>query len=302
MSSIKLKWLIVLFALAAPLLHSTRGYCAQQRNVELIAMIGKDEVMGTFNEPAALFYDESKQRLYVADTVNNRLVSFDQGFTFLASLVHENFALPMGIVKLSTGEFFITDGEKAKVIFIDVKNKIIEPLNIRNVPPAAERFLAGRIAIGGDEHLYVIDRLNKRILVVDRNGNFLRSITARGREFYGFNDVRVDDRGFVYAVDTLAAKVYVFNDKGRLVSKFGGDGRLVFPVSVAVDSRGYVYVLDRHPGVIRIFDKTGRLQYDLLKKGYNPGELYNPSYIYIDAKDRIFTIDGNRVQVFKEKR
>ena len=100
MSSIKLKWLIVLFALAAPLLHSTRGYCAQQRNVELIAMIGKDEVMGTFNEPAALFYDESKQRLYVADTVNNRLVSFDPGFTFLASLVHENFALPMGIVKL----------------------------------------------------------------------------------------------------------------------------------------------------------------------------------------------------------
>ncbi|HHD11990.1 MAG TPA: hypothetical protein ENK42_06070 [Deltaproteobacteria bacterium] len=73
-----------------------------------------------------------------------------------------------------------------------------------------------------------------------------------------------------------------------------------FPVSVAVDSRGYIYVLDRHSGRILVFNDKGVLQYLLLRKGVSPGELYNPGYIYIDGKNRIYTIDGNRVQIFLE--
>jgi sugar lactone lactonase YvrE len=171
------------------------------------------------------------------------------------------------------------------------------------VPKAVEKFMPGRFTLDYSGNLYVIDRLNKRIVVVDKDGNFIKSITARGKGFYGFNDVRVDDRGYVYGVDTVGATVYIYSDKGKLVNSFGGaSSGLVFPVSVAISSKGLIYVAERYLSQIMVFDASGTLQYTLLSKGVTSGEVYHPSYVYIDKSDRIYTVDGSRVQVFKEKR
>lgn len=273
---------------------------------EVVAVITGDEFMGMLKSPGALFFDESKKRLYIADTGNNRLVSLDSAFEYLAALSHENISLPVSIVKDKEGLFYIVDGEKAEIKIIDIKKELVERLELKGVPPAPQQFVPGRLAIDLNDRLYATDKLNERILVFDRAGTFLREITVEGEGFFGFSDVRVDRKGNVYAVDTLGGSVYVFTTEGELVSRFGKRGdkndEFRFPTSLAVDKAGLIYVLDKHAGSILVFTPTGTFQYTIASPGPKEGQLHNPSYIYIDSEDRIFTIDGVRIQVFKDKK
>jgi len=278
------------------------SHAQQEKPFSTVAVITKEEFGGALSEPSALFFDESKKRLYVSDALNNRLVSYDEEFRFLSELSDKEFSLPMGVVKTPEGDFLTVDGKKAEMKLIDVKNKIVKPFAIKGLPGGREIFVPGRFTMDNSGRFYVIDRLNKRIVVIARDGTFLRAVSPDSiGDFHGFNDVRVDDAGWVYAVDTLGRTVYVFDDKGGVAARFGGGKTgLKFPVSIAVNKSGLIYVLDRHAGQILVFDRDGRIQYTISRRGMGRGGLYNPTYIFLDAGGRIYTIDGARVQVFEE--
>ena len=71
-------------------------------------------------------------------------------------------------------------------------------------------------------------------------------------------------------------------------------------MSLAAD-RKYIYVADAHAGTVFVFDKTGVLHHRIGKKGERE-EFSHPTYVFVDASERIFVIDGNRVQVLKEEK
>ena len=73
-------------------------------------------------------------------------------------------------------------------------------------------------------------------------------------------------------------------------------------MSLALDKNGLIYVADQHAGKIFVFDKKGNFQYTIAKPGVKTGELSSPSYIFIDKDGKLYIIDANRVQVFKEER
>ena len=287
------------FSLALVFSFSGVLHAQKEKAARIVAVITKEELGGALSEPSAIFFDESKKRLYVSDALNNRLVSYDEQFKFLSELSDKELSLPMGVVKTPEGDFLTVDGRTAELKLIDVRNKTVRPVAIKGLPPGRERFVPGRFAMDNSGRFYVVDRLNKRIVVTAPDGTFLRAVSPDSlKGFHGFNDVRVDGSGYLFAVDTLGRTVYVFDGKGSVVSRFGKDLR--FPVSVAVNNAGLIYVLDGHAGQVLVFDTDGRIQYTVLKRGMGQGELYNPSYIFIDGPGRIYTIDGGRVQVFEE--
>jgi DNA-binding beta-propeller fold protein YncE len=273
--------------------------------VKVLAALVGDEFMGRLKHPRGLFYDEAKKRFYVADSGNKRLVSFDSEFNFLAELSYATIELPMWFVKNSEGRFFVVDGAKSVILYIDTNKKIIEPWRIKGLPRGDEVFIPGAIAIDASDSIYVVDKLNKRILVIDRDGNFLREIAPGGKGFNGFNDVKVDDRGDVYALDTIGGVIYIFRPNGKLLTSFGsrgsGPGQFRFPVSLAVNMKKHIYVVDAHAGNIKVFDRSGTVQRSIASKGNKDGELNSPSCIFIDKEGKIYTIDGDRVQVFEEE-
>ena len=274
---------------------------------KVVAVIAHDEVMGRLKEPSGVFYDASKERLYVADTGNNRLVSFDKEFSYLSELTDEGFSLPVTVLKTEEGDFLVLDAKEGVIKVIDMKQKKVSLFDIKGVPVAKEKFIPGRFTSDESGNIYVIDRLNRRIVVVKKDGSFDKVIAPSSpASFYGFNDVKAGG-GSVYGLDTVSSMVYVFDAKGSVVSKFGvsidpstsSSGGLSFPISLAA-SGGFIYVLYRHSGEIGVFDGRGALQYVLSDKGFKEGELYTPSYISISADGLIYVVDGGRVQVFRE--
>lgn len=273
---------------------------------KVVAVIAYEEIMGRLKEPSGVFYDASKERLYVADTGNNRLVSFDKDFSYLSELIDERFALPVTVLKTEEGDFLVLDAKAGVIKVIDMKQKKVSLLDMKDIPAGKEKFVPGRFTSDGAGNLYVIDRLNRRIVAVKKDGSFDKVIApALSASFYGFSDVKAGG-GFVYGLDTVSSTVYVFDAKGSVVSKFGvsidpsaSSGGLSFPVSLAA-SGGFIYVLYRHSGEIGVFDGRGALQYVFSGKGFKEGELYAPSYISISADGLIYVVDGGRVQVLRE--
>ncbi len=275
--------------------------------VKLVTVITANEFSGKLNQPMGLFFDENKKRLYVADSGSKRIISYDQDFKYLAELTNDDIQLPTNIVRNGNGQFLVVDASRAEILFFEVKKDLqIDRLVLKGVPEGKEIFVPGRIAIDKKDNVYIVDKLNRRIIVVDRAGIFLRALTVKGEGFFGFNDVRADGEGNVFALDTLGGKVYGFDRHGNLLNSFGGKdpaGRpyFEFPVSLAV-TESYIYVADGHLGTIRVFDKTGNLRHSISKKGEREGELSSPVFVFTDDAQRIFVIDGNRVQVLKEEK
>lgn len=276
--------------------------------VRLLAVVsGGGEFTSRLKEPSGLFFDEAKKRLYIADSGSKRIVSTDADFKYLAELSSKEIELPTAVVKNGAGQFLAVDAGRGEMLLIEAKKEVqIETFKLKGGEAGRDIFIPGRIAIDGQDRVYVIDRLNRRILVTDGGGAVLRSISVKDEGFYGFNDVRVDEGGNVYALDTLGGKVYVFDNSGNLKLKFGGKdsaGAAIFkfPLSLAV-SRDFIYVADAHAGTLFVFDKTGVMHHRIGRKGEREGEFSHPTYLFVDGSERIFVIDGNRVQVFKEEK
>lgn len=300
------KLLFILFSVFCFLLFATFVFSAEKGGMRVVAVITGDEIIGKLKQPSGLFFDEIKKRLYIADSGNGRLVSFDSEFKSLSELTNEAMALPISLVKNKEGNFFILDSGKGKIIFIDLEKKVVKSFSQSSVPPGKEQFIPGRMAIDTANRLYIIDKLNRRLIVVEQTGAFVREITVKDKGFFGFADVRVDDKGEIYAIDAIAGVVYIFDDKGSIISRFGSrenkEDNFRFPTSLAVDKNGLIYITDQHAGRILVFDKKGVFQHAISRPGMKEGELSYPSYIFIDKEGRIYTIDGNRIQVFQDEK
>src|SRR3990167_745429 len=68
-------------------------------DITLIASLSGDKQTGKFNQPVSLFFDESKKRLYIADTGNNRLISFDSEFNYISESKEMRRLLPVSAIE-----------------------------------------------------------------------------------------------------------------------------------------------------------------------------------------------------------
>lgn len=293
------------FAIVLQTYAPIEAQAAQNVGAKVAAVISNEESLGKLVQPSGLFFDEAKKRLYIADGGGKRIVSMNQEYKYLAEFTNPLMPMPVQVVKAETGLFYVVDASKGALLVVDTKLDIVKPVELSRVQPGRDVFVPGRIAIGKDDKLYVIDKLNKRILVSDAQGVVSRAIVVKNEAgLYGFNDVRVDADNNVYALDAVGARVYVFDSSGAEITSFGGrtdkTTLMRFPVSLAVGRTGLIYVADRHAGAVLVYDRTGALQYAISQKGEREGELSSPTYVMIDEAQRIYVIDNNRIQVFKE--
>lgn len=124
----------------------------------------------------------------------------------------------------------------------------------------------GTVVIGAARRVYVADRGNHRIQVLDVEGHFLYQLGRKGRAGGGFGnlvDLAVNATGGIYALDRQTASVHQFTPEGELVRVMQGSGRTSFrlndPVAVAVDARNHVWVASAGGPLLVEFDDTGEL-------------------------------------------
>ena len=154
-----------------------------------------------------------------------------------------------------------------------------------------------------NNQLYVCDRDNGRVQVLDSNLNFVRSFGNGPGQLKDPVDVDVDRHGYIYVLDENRNKVLVFSEDGQYLRHFGqrgqGKNELSCPRGLCV-SGDFVYITEWHNSCVSVFHTCGTFLHSFGKFGSGKGELKIPYGIAIDQDGFVFVCDcyNNRIQVF----
>jgi len=158
-----------------------------------------------------------------------------------------------------------------------------------------------------NDRIYLTDTNNKRIQILDREGNGLKTFGAWGNkpgEFQFPYGIAADSKGRIFVADLYIGAVSIFDKDGKFLGYFAektpGEKLFQMPAGIhIVDDKIYVSDVRRHQ--VMLFDINGKLLKTLGKPGVkNPGEFKAPNALTTDQEGNLYIVDtGNqRVQVF----
>lgn len=263
---------------------------------EWLASLKSDAQIGEMRRPTALFIDYEKERYYVVDSGNNRLISFDKSGKMLSSFnVNQSLDAPVDMIRDAAGFLWVIERGRNTITKIDLKTKTVNPVSLKIndhqvYPDRLEQF--------GDK-LYVIDRATGNILLLNQDALFEKNISCAECKS-GFTDFRISSSGEIWALGQAEKALYHFTNKGEFDKKIFLLNKELFPVSFDIDSSGFFYVADRFSGSIVVFDQDGQVKYSFLGWGQVRGRLAYPIELRFDPWGRLCVVDeGNgRVEIF----
>ena len=169
----------------------------------------------------------------------------------------------------------------------------------------------GGIAVGADQQIYLVDRRNHRIQILQSNFEYKKSYfnpDESERRSEHVENVALNSEEELFVTDKNNDNVQVFNPKGRFLFTFGKRARsseyirggLSSPKGIAIDREDFVYVGGRD-NVVSIFDRKGNFIRSFGSTGDQPGQFRDIVGMHVDHQGRLYVCDwqNNRVQVFQ---
>jgi len=208
---------------------------------------------------------DAQDKIYVTDSESGKIFVFDPNGKMervIGALKYGEgfFKRPTGIaVDSPAGHIYVTDTLRGEIYMMDMQGSVLKKIGKRGIGNG-EFNLPTELRLYGD-NLAVVDALNFRVQVFDKNGEFQYSIGKNG-----------DDVGAMFR-----------------------------PKGVAFDSEGNLYVVDGMWSAVQAFNREGQLLYYFGQLGNAPGAFQLPTGLKIDGQDRIYVVDSfnKRVQVFR---
>ncbi|GIP31047.1 nuclease PIN [Paenibacillus sp. J2TS4] len=122
------------------------------------------------------------------------------------------------------------------------------------------------VFVGPDDHIYIADSGNNRIVHLDENYDFIRYLTVSEKPLLNPEGVFVNEAGHVFIADTGNKRIVQLDADGSLIqeiarpeSRFIPDSFQYDPVKLVADKRGYLYVatLGGYRGLLQLDPEGG---------------------------------------------
>lgn len=253
--------------------------------------------------------------------------------------IKANFKTPAGLTFDPEGNLYIADRENHRVRKLDTSGNISTFAGIGKAGfsgdggPAvrAKLNLPSGLAVDKKGNLYISDRSNDRIRVVDKKG-VIRTYAGSG--IAGFQGdagpalkaqldkpfgIALDEAENLYIADRNNNRVRKVSPEG-IITTVAGDGGFFFmgdngpayrasvaaPTGVAVDKKGNLYIADRNNNRIRLVDKlgmirtvagTGQQDYNGESETARETNLYLPFGLTVDSNDNLLVIDRSHYRI-----
>ncbi|MBF0547041.1 MAG: IPT/TIG domain-containing protein [Candidatus Riflebacteria bacterium] len=270
---------------------------------------------GMFDSPNWVNLNSS-DTIFVADTNNNRIQSFDSNAQFINEIGQFGSGLgqyqsPVSVI-FSGGSLFIADMTNSRVQVVDPNN-----IFLKSIEPDTSGLNTDPTKLAVDQIrqlLYVVDTGDPQaspessVNVFDLSGNFIRKLGSFGSgagQFRFPRGIAVDSSGNVYVADSKNARIQKFNQDGAFLKKWGaygtGDGQFSLLQQVAIDSSGnFIYAIDSLGNRVQKFTLNGDFISKWGKSGSGDGEFNHPIDLAIDSSGTVYIVDtdNNRIQKF----
>jgi DNA-binding beta-propeller fold protein YncE len=215
-------------------------------------------------EPQCVAVD-AKDNIYVTDSKAGKVFVFDTHGKYQGALGSIKggegfFKRPTGIaIDPETQQIYVTDTLRDRIYVLDSKGEVLRTIGHHGAGKAEFNFPTELLLKNGT--LAVVDAMNFRVQMFDRNGAFQGTIGSVGDE----------------------------------------SGTLYRPKGIALDSEDHIYLVEGLWGVVQVFDRQGQLLYTFGNRGTGLGQFQLPTGLFIDHNDRVYVVDSynRRVQVFQ---
>jgi tripartite motif-containing protein 71 len=152
------------------------------------------------------------------------------------------------------------------------------------------------VALDKDNNIYVTDQLHFRVVVFDKNGNYLRQFGKKGKEKGHFDapmGIDVGEDGKIYVCDRIKMTLMIFNNEGRIIKEI----RAPYPLNVEVEGDKIFLTT---AGSIGVFDrKKEQLIQFWGQKGREVGEFDFPQGLDVDREGNVYVSDSNNTRIIK---
>jgi DNA-binding beta-propeller fold protein YncE len=212
--------------------------------------------------PQCVAVDE-KDNIYITDSEAGRVFVFDpQGKTrsVFGSLRHGEgfFKRPTGIaIDRETHRVYVTDTLADRVYILDADGRVLRSFG-RHGGEKGEFNYPIEVQVKNGV-VVVVDAMNFRVQLFDRDGNFQAQIGTTGDPAGGIyrpKGVGIDSEDHIYVVDSEWGLVQVFDRKGRLLYRFGNGtnfGQFLLPAGLFIDRNDRVYLVDSFNRRVQVF-------------------------------------------------
>jgi DNA-binding beta-propeller fold protein YncE len=222
-------------------------------------LVGKSQ----FEAASDIAVDKSGN-VYVADSVNNRVVKYSANGQRLLSIGQPGeLDGPLGLAVADNGEIIVANTNNHSIFVYDAGGKLTRRFGSEGSGLGNLRFPHG-IAVDAKGAIYVADFLNDRIAVFSAQGTPMLSFGAIGASAGQFNNpygIALDGRERVWVTDAENSRVQVFTAQGtnaQVPISSGAGARLDHPKSVAITADGQVIVCNTGNHSVDIF-RVGNL-------------------------------------------
>ena len=240
------------------------------------------------------------------------LLGFSESGSAVKTLVYgrgakeaNSFILPVAVAVGTDGRMAVADmGRRCVHLYLPAKKRYVRLYGGENTR------MSSPVSVVFDDALqiYVSDSAGQ-ILMFESDGTFRSSITRAGAEplkrptGLAYSGARK----MLFAVDTLAGKVYAFHSGGELAYAFGergeGNGQFNFPTHIFRSAEGTLYITDSLNFRIAMFDETGAFLGAFGHHGDGSGDLAMPKGVAVDRDGAVYVVDGifDNVQLFNRE-
>ncbi|HSN15565.1 MAG TPA: SMP-30/gluconolactonase/LRE family protein [Anaeromyxobacteraceae bacterium] len=173
---------------------------------------------------------------------------------------------PTGLALSPDGKrLYVACGSSSRIVRVDLAQGTLTHVTASTKPHPGSMV---SVAVDDAENLYVSDRSSNSVVVLDRDGRFLRKFGGETLKIP--TQLAIDRKAqLLYVISGATSaqsehSVEVFSLKGehlRTIGKRGGDqGNFNFPTYLSVGPDGLLYVADMLNFRVQIFDREGKFQ------------------------------------------
>jgi DNA-binding beta-propeller fold protein YncE len=232
-----------------------------------------DEILGEFavwNErslnislPSPIGVAHAEDSVWVTDSELALVYRLSLAGEVINSFGHEVLKRPTGIAyDPDKQRFFVSDTAAGDIKLFSPGGELLDTWGAEGTGEG--QFNHPTYLVYRQGRLYVVDSLNARIQILDRQGRFQQSVGHRGLYVGNFSrpkGIALDSDGNIYVSESYYDHVLIYNAQGSLLMSIGGSGsapgQFAQPTGIWIDDRDRVYVSDMLNSRVSMFQYLG---------------------------------------------
>ncbi len=218
-----------------------------------------------FKNPLGICLGDSGN-VYIADSGNHRIQVFSPEGSFMSAFLIPAFSgMPSDPTDISVneknGKGYIVDNDNHQILVYDLwANKLLDRYGESGTGKRNFRY-PFLITMSQKKYLYIVDVINTRVQVLNKDGLFVTFIGGWGvkkGEFFRPKGVATDNHHRVYVSDSYLGVIQVFTPEGDFLSVIGdpsthGVKKFNSPVGIFVDISNRLYVVEMFANRVSVF-------------------------------------------------